>query len=47
MEKKNLKLTDFRSSKNKANDQTFFIQNNFKNHTKIHEVQKKYIYIII
>ena len=29
MEKKNLKLTDFRSSKNKANDQTYFIQNFF------------------
>ena len=27
MEKKNLKLTDFRSSKNKANVQKYFIQN--------------------
>ena len=45
MEKKNLKLTGFRSSNNKASDQTYFIQNIFKNHTKIHEVQKKYILI--
>ena len=45
MEKKNLKLTGFRSSNNKASDQTYFIQNIFKNHSKIHEVQKKYILI--